>query len=197
MKAVHIFIFLLLVSLVTVKGIAFEKASSSVQIGYGIGNINQVVFSYYKAELEYDLKKTGPFFLKYEYALTNRIGIGVNFSYASAVLNYHTILYDESYRTKINWQVLNILGRLNYHFLIREKWDAYVGIGLGYRNESWDYSYSPELNVRDEKANLGNFSPIGAELTIGARYLLSSHFGFYTELGVATAIFQIGLNFRF
>ncbi len=180
---------------------SFSMGNNNVSVGYGIGNFIQAGFSSYKNYDEYSFKASGPFFLKYEHALSDRIGIGINIAYVGATVSYldKSYIVDTTsmtfYKQTINWSSYSILTRFNFHFANSEKFDPYMGIGVGYRGAIWKYTDN-DPNY-DNSASVSSWFPLGFETTIGARYYFSPAIGAYMEFGLAKALLQFGLTANF
>lgn len=177
------------------KSQAFQQERSYVNGGYGFGNFIQTVFSIYEPYDAFKLKIMGPMFLKYEYAVSDNMGIGVSLAYASASVSYQdndwTMTNGEVFKEQIDWSTYSILARMNFHFGDHDVIDPYWGFGMGYRIANWKYSNNdPDYNSDIE---IGNFFPLGFETTFGCRFMFAESFGLYTEVGIAKAIFQVGL----
>lgn len=95
----------------------------------------------------------------------------------------------------VRWSVLTIGARGSYHFnellnLDTDQIDLYAGLGLGYRNISWNYNGS----------GLGNGYGSGGILFlghIGGRYYLKPNLGIFAELGSSFGVLQAGVAFKF
>jgi opacity protein-like surface antigen len=170
-----------------IKAQAFKQGESLVSAGYGFGNFIQAVFSLYESNDEFSRSINGPVFVKYEFRVSEKIGFGVNFSFASATVNYKDLFAESQ---SINWSTWSGLARVNRHFGSHEKFDPYIGLGLGYRSVNWKVS---ELGLDYDN----NMMPLGFESTLGARYMFTPNIGLYSEVGIAKAAFQFGLNAKF
>lgn len=190
-----------------------ESDLSKWQINAGLGTMNSMYWilnlskQYYS---NYDLDKKNNVFLKVEKRLGRRSGLGLN--YAQAGVNINAVLtidsvfnndlqqyvpteVDFKYRT----QSLNL--RYNFHFSPDSKWDPYLGIGLGLRFNSVDASVSnPLKTLADLNLDIPfiSFTTPGADFTFGVNANhFSEKFGFYAEIGIAKALLQAGIQYRF
>lgn len=178
----------------------FEQGNSSVQVGYGFGNFISAVFKSYEIYDSFEFSSLGPAFLKYEYAVSDKIGIGVNLAYASATVSYSDDFWFVSgtttpYQETIKWSTISVLARMNLHFGDSERFDPYWGFGMGYRTASWKYEDN-DPNW-DNSISTKSLMPFGFETTVGARFYLTDNIGLYAETGLAKAIFQAGLSAKF
>ncbi len=180
-----------------------NQGRSFFSAGYGMGNLWQL---YLKISGEqYDncsFKSIGPIFGKYEYFITNKIGFGMVFSYVSANLNYtdtsqviqkNPLIF---YQEQIDWYSYSILLRFNWHFSeMGNRFDPYLGFGMGYRLSNWIYTDNdPSYNHDDSHSAL---IPLGMEFTMGMRFMITNFLGVYTEVGLAKAVIQVGVVSRF
>ncbi|SDJ90630.1 hypothetical protein SAMN05421823_101385 [Catalinimonas alkaloidigena] len=174
---------------------AFEQGTSVISLGYGIGNLNKTLFSTYESEAGYDYTGVGPFFGKFEYGVSDRVGIGLNVAHVGVNVRYNEEYNGETYNYRVNWRNTSILGRVNIHFANTEKLDAFWGAGIGYRFGAWSYE---DNNPDDSSENkIGALNPLGFETTIGVRYFFLENIGVYAEAGIAKAPLQFGVNVRF
>lgn len=186
------------------KSQAFQIEDNFVNVGYGFGNITQTLIKTAVNEsndVNASATSLGPIFLKFEHALADNIGIGLNVAYASANAIYR---YDNQTITdgsallveELNWSSTSFLLRFNYHFGQNDKIDPYLGLGAGYRTGNWDATNNDPQ--RDE-TSLEILSPVnfGLDMTFGSRFLFTENFGAYVEVGLAKAVIQGGLTVKF
>lgn len=122
----------------------------------------------------------------FEYGIHEAISIGVLGGY-SGRSNY--------LGSNTRWSVLTIGARGSYHFnellnLDNDQIDLYAGLGLGYRNISWDYN----------GIGLGNGYGAGGILFlghIGGKYYFQPNLGIFAELGSGFGVLQAGVAFKF
>lgn len=171
------------------KAQAFEEGKSQVSLGYGFVNGTQTLLSSYDQTLypELEFNALGPMFLKYEYGATDKIGFGVNVAYANAGISYD----DGLDRASIDWWGASFNARVNRHFGTSDKFDPYIGFGMGYKIANWKFS------AEDESENTGALIPLGLEATFGSRYMFTPNIGLYGEVGLAKAVMQLGINAKF
>ncbi len=183
------------------------------QINAGLGTMNSMYWilnlskQYYS---NYDLDKKNNVFLKVEKRLGRRSGLGLNYAQAgvdvNAVLTIDSVFNNDLQRYvptevafKYRTQSVNL--RYNFHFSPSSKWDPYMGIGLGLRFNSVDASVSnPLKTLADLNLDIPfiTFTTPGADLTFGVNSNhFSDKFGFYAEFGMAKALVQAGIQFRF
>jgi outer membrane protein W len=160
---------------------AYTETSSTLSLGYGIGNIWS---SLMKLGGE-SVSATGPIALTYERGVSEKISVGLAVGYAS-------IKGTQNDGSGFNETLTNFSAvvRGNYHFGSSDKFDPYVGLGLGYYN----------FTYKNSNGDQGAFiipSALAVSAQLGAKYYFSSNFGAYGEIGyVAGSILQLGLTYK-
>ena len=133
---------------------AFEEGNNNVSIGYGFVTFAGAVFNSYEDQNNYDFSITGPIFAKYEHAVSDHIGVGLNIAYAKWKLAYNyddvdvngqSVIYEES----DSYSTFSILGRFNLHFGNMDKFDPYWGVGVGYRSGTWKFESTDPNGTND------------------------------------------------
>jgi opacity protein-like surface antigen len=175
---------------------SFVEGSHQLSVGHGavtfLSNLNRS-FDLYQ---DVGYSGLGPLYFKYEYAVTDKIGMGVNFAYAENEWSYrysttdengNTTFYDETTKR----DTYSILARMNFHFGNSERFDPYFGFGVGYRDANWRMSSTgPDGG---SGVVLKSLMPFGMEFTLGGRYYFAKNIGLYAEVGAAKSVFQGGL----
>jgi hypothetical protein len=186
---------------------AFEEGTSSASIGYGFGKIdysdnsmfeNTVLARYYGYRIQdgYQFSYLGPLFLKYEYAISDKFGLGLNVSYLTSTAEFtSTDFYtNEVFNNSINRTGYNIMMRFNWHFGDHDMIDPYFGLAGGYRSNNWSSDLEDQALG---EINLSTLYPVGIEATFGTRFLFTDNVGAYVEIGLARAFFQFGVTGKF
>lgn len=176
--------------------LAYSQGSSTVSVGYGFGNIWKSLFKLTGAFSggTYKTSSTGPVALTYEYGASEKISVGVAFGYSQVKGDYTdpsdpTSNYNESLTN------ISALARANYHFGQSDKFDPYVGIGLGYYN--FKYKYKDAQGATDN-SSFSVPTAFGFSGQLGAKYYISSNIGLYAEIGyVGGSLAQLGLTLKF
>jgi hypothetical protein len=173
---------------------AYQIESHNVSFGYGFGNFGNAVLNTYETNSNYSYSSTGPLFLKYEYGISEKFGIGLNFSYLTGVAGFNSELNGTTYYNEISRTGYNIMLRFNWHFGENDIVDPYFGIAAGFRNNIWESDFGdPDL----EDLNIETIFPLGLEATFGARFFITDYLGAYIEVGLARAIAQVGITTTF
>ena len=130
---------------------------------------------------------------------------GINVNYMDYSLSYLGVAFDPNIGSvpneiTIKSKNMAINLRSNFYFIDpkkrKTKSEAYVGFGIGYKlgGQPKVSSQYPEYTPSIQFAEIYNF---GFEVTVGYRYNFSKHWAFYTELGIAKSILQIGVTAKF
>lgn len=202
---------------------AFKKGDHVMTFGYGFP-------SYYATFIQQDMEDTereiksrivrsgsgsfsysrrnlGPFFLKYDLGISNKLGLGIVLAYCNPTvtetLTYTDYFYGsgKEYHQSVIRDIRSLTGalKLNYHFGERRKFDPYVGIGIGFTNLVVMDSYTT-----DEPNVLFSSPPVQRSLhpylgaTLGLRAYITSQLGIYGELGWEKwALMQAGITLKF
>lgn len=180
------------------KAQSFTQDNQYVSLGYGFGNFGNLVFNAIENDVNnsnFTYSSVGPLFLKYEFAVDDRFGIGVSFAYLTGSGSWDYTSNNTTYQGKIDRTGYNVNLRFNWHFGNHDIIDPYLGLGAGYRYNKLDIT-SNEPNYESD-ISLPNFFPFGMEFTIGSRFMFSENIGAFVEVGAARAIFQVGLTSKF
>lgn len=180
-----------------VKAQAFEQGKSYVSVGYGFGNLTRALVKAVADNSQGTLKMTafGPAYVKYEYGVSDKIGLGVNVAYIGVKA---TETYDDGlgtmYTDKVSFNSLSVLGRVNFHFATGDHVDPYFGIGAGYKTGGWAFSSTnPGYDIPTNLKGGG----LGFETTLGIRFLFTDNIGAFAEIGIAKSVLQVGLVGKF
>ena len=179
---------------------AWEEGAKVVTIGYGFPNMTKTLFKTYEGFLDYKVSGIGPIHAKFDYGISDLIGLGLSFRYSNSKVEWSYSDYDDNnnlvnYSEGWKGSVIGVIARINFHFATSEKLDPYAGIGMGYVARSFEY-----FNTQPGYINLVPFVfpiPFGMELTTGIRYYFSDNVGVYAEVGIGGSIAQAGLALKF
>lgn len=198
------FSFLLIIVFSIISGSGFAQAfadgTNVLSIGFGVPPGERIKNDFnkdYRNYIDYKFKNYGTGELKFEHGLHKYFGLGLNVEYSGASVSYK---YDDvntlRYERKINSNVWGFYGRFNGHYPIKEKFDLYGGVGLGYLytiNKFNDTNPNPNVNVQQIQTILD----FDYQFTLGARFMIKKSIGVFAEGGYATTPAQIGLTFKF
>lgn len=173
---------------------AFTEGSNNIYLGYGavtlLGSISRNFDSY--SDVNYS--SLGPIYVKYEHGVTEDIGLGISFAYATNEWVYKYTSLDQVYTETTERSTYSILARFNYHIGDSEKFDPYIGFGVGFRDATWT---SKSDGATSSGVELKSLFPFGMDLTFGTRYFFTDNIGLYAEVGAAKSVVQGGLAVKF
>ena len=183
---------------IMVQAQAFDDGKNIISLGFGFPATSTIQNSFdpYKNFVDYKFKNYGTVVLKYEHGLAKYFGMGINFDYSAASISYKygpnsSLLYQYNIASKL----LSFYARLNGHFPIGNKLDIYGGVGLGYYYQlNTNSDSNPTVTTTSHRTTVLDFD---YQLTIGARYMIKDHFGFFFEVGHANTMAQAGVAFGF
>jgi hypothetical protein len=123
------------------------------------------------------------------------ITIGGSVGFSRHTYDYGYSYYYSSY--KATWTNIVIATRAAWHYnfgkIGNEKFNAYAGIGLGVRIESYRDNYSGPYAIDDNYGGVnGHFATF-----VGGSYQATEKLGFFAEFGYDITSALIGVNFRF
>jgi opacity protein-like surface antigen len=181
------------------KASAFGQGKSIISIGYGFPNIGKAIFNVYDIYTDFKVTGFGPMHVKYEYGVSDKIGMGVSVNIVSSKVSWIESGYGSndslSYEHRIKSNAYSILARMNIHFATQAKIDPYWGFGLGYSGRKYTYSSDDPNDL--QVIALKNLIPIGFESTVGCRFYFTDNIGAYIEAGFSKSIVQGGLVAKF
>lgn len=183
---------------VIVQAQAFDDGKNIFALGFGFPATSTIQnnFDLSKDFVDYKFKNYGTGVFKYEHGLAKYFGVGFDFDYSAASVSYkYGSNTNQLYQVNDASKLLGFYARLNGHFPIGDRFDLYGGVGLGYGYQINNKSDSnPSTISSSQKSTVLNFD---YQLTLGARYMIKDHFGFFCEVGIANTTAQAGIAFGF
>ena len=180
-------------------GDLFEEGSKTISVGYGFGTFYTALFSAWSTTPGYTASNLGPIFVKGEYGVTDKIGIGLTIGYETIKNSWTAQGYDMNfnpvnYNYGWNFSLLSVMIHGNYHFYQTDKFDVYAGASLGYANFSTkfttnDPNYGPSPTISIPIA-------VGYGINIGAKYYFTPNIAVYGEVGYELSYANLGLTFK-
>jgi opacity protein-like surface antigen len=172
---------------------AFMPGDVIFSAGYGTPNLSKSLFKTWENYTDYTLSGFGPVHIKGEYGVAEHFGLGLSVNYS----NTKVVFVDGTYNYTLKYNPLSVNLRGNVHFGSDEKFDPYLGIGVGYGSRKVQVQ-SSDPDVTTFLGTAFNFFdiPIGLEATLGARYYFTDNIGLYVEVGPAKSLVQLGLSFK-
>lgn len=139
-------------------------------------------------------RKTGPFFIAYEYLIKENIGIGATLAYAKGEKTYTNPFSsnsNEKYKAKLSG--ISLLLSSTYHFYITDKLDPYAKGSIGIT--LWSGSFKDQNGIEPSKLALP--TPVGYSGLIGIRYFVSPKIAPFGELSYSNIKFTANAGVAF
>jgi outer membrane protein W len=187
---------------------AVEEGNLVFEGYYGFPNLYTSVFktAYVNAGTELDVKAggAGPFGLKFEYLVTDKIGLGldigitsssISFNDLGSVYNPNTGQYTEVlYNYDFSTRKIGALVCFNYHFLDNDEFDLYSTVGVGYSNRNFDFTSTDPDFV---PMSVSSIFPVGFKAGLGMRYFFTDNIGANLQLGIGQGgLLNAGISFK-
>ena len=145
----------------------------------------------------------GPFAFKAEYGLSREFSIGLSCNYIRYTSDWREQRFDQRNQRDLPFvygtvtQDISAMLRINYHWVVNNRTDVYMGGGMGYNH--WiaeDFT----VNAPDDSSFVSQFKrpmPVAFEMTAGIRYYFRTRNAIYLEVGYGKSIVQGGFVFKF
>lgn len=194
-------LFLGTVSTTKVQAQVVEEGTMIFDVYYGFPNLYTSIL---KAEYvndnpgeEYQNVKVGgigPMGLRFEYLITEKIGLGVDMNYTNTTVDWNETIDGNTYDYNVKVPRIRVMGKFNFHFAKSDKFDAYTAFGAGYG------SFKLVTETNDPNyifTNLENPIPVSIRFALGARYFFNDNLGINLEFGLlGGALINAGLSFK-
>jgi outer membrane protein W len=194
-----LFFVVFIASINSINAQIYPKGSTNFSAGYGAVSYEYLLLKIFTNDLKnVNTTKSGPLYLKAEYAVADNFTLGLNVNYTNIT---GTFTLDSAstvgkYSGTIGLRSTSIIGRVNYTIPFAEdKAGFMIGAGLGYRGLRASYADNNPYKPID-----GGISvplPITGELTLGFRYYFTENIGAYVETGITRSLIQGGITARF
>lgn len=135
-----------------------------------------------------EVRNTNHFGVKAEYMVSEKIGLGIEYTYADASLTYTDSTLRE-YEAGIKKS--RFLGKLNFHFATTESIDPYFTVGAGVKNTTI-YNNGSRTNSISI-----NVVPVAVRIGVGLHYFFTDVVGVNAEVGIGGPVMQAGVSFKF
>ena len=172
----------------------FSKGSMNVCVGYGYNAFSHYITDSWSDNTGFSSSNLGQIHLKYEYMVSDKVGIGLSLNYMSYKVGYNTDM-NGTYKASIQYSSISSLFRTNVYYVNTDKIGIYTGIGLGYRTAVFKEKYE-DPNFQGE-SKTPNLFPFGMEITTGIKGMFTPNIGAYAEVGFAKSVIQAGICIGF
>lgn len=159
----------------------FHKGQSDMNLGIGFVTFN----------LTGDVA-VPPLSVSYEYGITDHIGLGAYVGYSASSYNYSTLTgVVDAPIVDFTYSIFTVRG--SYHFDLKDDFDTYVGLMMGYNSANIDYDES------EFGGSIPNFSAGGVVYGFhaGGRYHFTKNLGAFLEIGYGVSAVNLGLTTKF
>lgn len=185
----------------------FQKGVHILGLGYGVPNFSGAPFKDLvdKYDTAASVSGIGPAFIKYEYAATDRIGIGAVIRYSSSKVEYpiesteydvngNRTTADSTYTYAQSRMSIAAMARINYHFSTSRRFDPYAGLGIGYGYNNIKLDNGGDL--AGSTATVQAPLALATEFSVGARFFITPKFTIFGELGLSQSVANFGVSFK-
>lgn len=177
-------------------GQAVEEGNIIIDVTYGFPNLfTSVLKATYidgttSLQEQVDIKSLGPIGFRFEYMVSDKLGVGAEVNHAATNLSY----LENGYSYQLNNPRTRIMARIQYHFIDNDKVDAYIGGGAGYKLAKSSFeSTDPDFTDQDI-AGL----PVAFRIGGGMRYFFTDNLGVNLELGLGGGgLIAAGISAKF
>ncbi|MEI8203462.1 MAG: outer membrane beta-barrel protein [Bacteroidota bacterium] len=202
---ISLIVFALSLNLVHSQTNCISKGKSLIDVYYGFPNFySNIITQEYNNSYDltrgvkpnYNISGFGPIGLKYEYLLTDEIGLGLNLFYASTSLKWS----DATYNYKTTVTRFRAAVTANWHFSPTPDFDPYVMVHLGYANFNYTFdqtSINDSIPAIHPKPDLKFMLPVAMRIGIGARYFFTKNIGINAEVGLGGVVLTGGVSLKF
>ena len=181
---------------------AFDDGTNLVYLGFGLPPNQRIQKDFNKKYAnnniytDYKFNNYGTGVLKYEHGLHKYFGLGLALEYSASSVAFKYGVSTLQYEQQIKNQVMGGYVRFNGHIPVKDKFDIYGGVGLGYLytlNRYSDTNPNSTVNVKNRET----IFEFDYQLTLGFRFMVKDNIGLFAEFGWATTPAQVGVVFKF
>lgn len=183
------------------KGQALSQGQSNIQLYYGIGP--NIVKAFLEASIEgssatnITVGSLGPIGLRYSYMVSDKAGVGLDANYTDTYMTYTDMdtTGAASYSYTVGARTMRFMPRFDFHFAGGDNFDAYFGIGAGYRTRIY-YAESDDPNFVNDATE--GVNPVAFRVAVGGQYFFSPNIGLNMEIGLGGGgLLRSGLAMKF
>ncbi|MFM1853886.1 MAG: hypothetical protein RL164_1204 [Bacteroidota bacterium] len=177
---------------------AVEEEDIVIEGYYGFPNLYTAVFkaAYASTGTELDLTTggIGPLGARFEYLVTDKIGLGLDVSFTNSSVNFNDAPNGTLYNYDFTTSRTGVLVCFNYHFLDNDEFDLYSTVGIGYAKRNFDFT-STEPGY--EPLSVESLVPVGFKGALGMRYFFSDNIGANLQFGFGPGgLINAGMSFK-
>jgi len=193
-------ILFLLININNASSQVFDDGTNIINLGFGVPASKKLTDDFKKSfklnnsVYEYKSTNLGTILLKYERGIHDYLGVGLNLEYSSSKATYKNPNNNDLLDVSATRRIWGFFTRFNGHYPATEKLDLYGGLGLGYLHTIDKTKTTSTLTNINTSSKVFEFD---YQFTLGIRYMIKEHMGFFAEFGRATTNFQVGVAFGF
>lgn len=161
-----------------------EKGSIIIEPYYGYSLFSTAIMeSYERSDApSSSYKGLGPMGIRFEYFVSDLIGLGIDANYKSLELSQDYLSDANTYTETFTSKQIRVMARMNFHFVRTEKVDFYAGYGIGYKSNSWGFT---DTNPNSIHTDFDALIPVAFRMSTGVRYFFTDNIGANLEIGFA------------
>ena len=179
---------------------AVNQGNVMVDVFYGFPNLAKTLISNTVDDLDstdnIDIGGIGPVGGRFEYMISDKVGLGLEGNYSSASVTYNADSAGTTYNYEVKRSVVRFMPKFYIHFGSSSDFDAYFGVAAGYRNVTWSFtSNDPNYDGIEDSGGI----PFALRLSVGGRYYFTDNIGLSMEIGFGggSGVVNGGLAFKF
>jgi hypothetical protein len=136
----------------------------------------------------------GPVGGSFAFMVSDHIGVGLDVNFTDVSVDWNSV--DSSgvgYSYTVGASTLRVMPRFDFHFSGSDVFDAYFGVGAGYRSRTY-YVESTDPNY---DYDIPGALPSALRLAVGGTYFLSDNIGLNMEFGLGGGgLIRTGLSIK-
>ncbi len=181
----------------------FNKGVVFIDGGYGFPNLMTLFmknnYALGSAVNDAKARSVGPILAKFEYGVSDKIGLGMMVTYADSKMYYTEYGYGAGgnytlYSYHLSAPRFGVLGKINFHFHSRNKLDPYIGVAAGYKSFIMNYE-TADPYFHTETLWFEPI-PLAVRFEFGAHYQLTKFIGLYATGGLGGPLLEGGMSIR-
>lgn len=202
-KAVLILLLVLLVSIAKAQPVRRFNVITDAYYGFPnlMTGILRIIAEDYTDDPNLKSKGIGPFGSRSQFMLSKRVGVGMDFYYASSSFEYTNQTVDSagsaiSYHYKLTNTRPRFLARVDIHFGESKIFDPYCAFGLGYSAARYKFE-TDDPSVGIESYDVKSPFPVAYRMAAGAHLYFVKFMGVGAEFGLGGPLITFGLSGKF
>lgn len=164
-----------------------------------LGNLFETTYANGSTVSNIKINTLGPVGASFAVMVSDHIGVGFDVNFSDVSVDWSDNSVDTlgnatNYVYTVGARTLRVMPRFDFHFSGSDVFDAYFGVGAGYRSRTY-YTESTDPNYGD--ADVSGFLPASFRLAVGGTYFLSDNIGLNMEFGLGGGgLIRTGLSIK-